>query len=75
MIKGLFKLDADRKVVAGLLGSRDFQFYVDKLRKAHAQAVRDLMYCTPQDLPDRRAYARCLEELITETVLQPGATP
>lgn len=67
MIRGLFKLDADRKVVAGLLSSRDFQFYVEKLRKAHAAALRDVYVCTPQDLPDRRGYARCLSELIDET--------
>lgn len=71
MIKGLFKLDADRKVVAGLLGSREFQFYVDKLRKAHAEALRDIYYCAPQDLHDRRAYARCLSELIEE-ITKPG---
>lgn len=73
MIKGLFKLDADRQVVAGLLGSRDFQFYVEKLRKAHADAVRDVYYCHPQDLHDRRAFARCLQELIDETLGKTGA--
>lgn len=75
MIKGLFKLDADRQVVAGLLNSREFQFYVEKLRKAHASALRDVYACSPQDLPDRRAYARCLNELIEETTGKPGAQP
>lgn len=75
MIKGLFKLDADRKAIAGLLGSRDFQLYVEKLRQAHAKALRDTYYCAPQDLPDRRAYARCLNELIDETLGKTGAIP
>jgi hypothetical protein len=75
MIKGLFKLTADRNRMAALAGSPEFRFYVDKLRHALAKADEDVRYCTVRDLPDRRAYARCLHELIEESTKPPGATP
>jgi hypothetical protein len=67
MIKGLFRLEADRKIIAELNGASQFRFYVDKLRYAHAKAVEELMHCHPRDLQDRRSYARCLGEIIAET--------
>lgn len=75
MIKGLFRATADRNRVAALNGSPEFRFYVDKLRSALAKAEEDVRYCAPKDLPDRRAYARCLHELIEETTRPPGALP
>jgi len=67
MIKGLFRLADDRKVMAELNGSAQFRFYIDKLRIAHAKAVEDVMHCNPKNLQDLRSYARCLGELIAES--------
>jgi hypothetical protein len=71
MIRGLFRLASDRKIIAELNGSSQFRFYVDKLRIAQAKAIEDVLNCDVKTLQDRRSYARCLSELITEST-KPG---
>lgn len=66
MIKGMFRATADQQVLAELRASSQFRFCVDKIRKAQAEAVADLMYASPQDLPTKTGYARALTELLNE---------
>jgi hypothetical protein len=66
MIKGMFRATADQQVLAELRTSSQFRFCIDKIRKAQVDAMADLMYATPQDLPAKQGYARALTELVNE---------
>ncbi len=66
MIRGMFRATADQQVLAELRSSSQFRKYVDKLRTAHTKALADVLYSTPQDLPVKQGYLRCLSELLEE---------
>lgn len=66
MIRGSFRSTVDQQILAELRASSAFRHYVDKLRQAQVKATEELMYATPQDLPTKQGYVRCLTELINE---------
>lgn len=66
MIKGMFRGTAERNALAELRTSSQFRFCIDKIRKAQAEAMADLVYSSPQDLPAKQGFARALTELVNE---------
>lgn len=66
MIRGSFRSTVDQQVLAELRASPAFRHYVDKLRQAQVKATEELTYATPQDLPTKQGYLRCITELVNE---------
>jgi hypothetical protein len=70
MIRGSFRSAADQEILAELKAVSAFRYYVDKLRQAQVKATEELTYATPQDLPTKQGYLRCITELLNE--INPG---